>query len=236
MKAIKNFASSLKMWVLNNKKEAAILGAILLIGATLRLCRIDEYKIFLADQGRDALVVRRLLINLDPILVGPGTSVGNMYLGPIYYYLMAPALWLANYSPAGPSVMVALFGIATIFFLWYFARRLFGAWVASVAALLYAVSPTVVSLSIFSWNPNIMPFFALLIIYSIWKFWAEEKFGWIVVAGASLAFVLQSHYLGLLLIPTLGIFWLLTYLKARKKDNLKYFMRNSLYGAGIFVL
>src|SRR3990167_5776384 len=109
MKAIKNFASSLKMWVLNNKKEAAILGAILLIGATLRLCRIDEYKIFLADQGRDALVVRRLLVNFDPILVGPGTSVGNMYLGPIYYYLMAPALWLANYSPAGPSVIVGPF-------------------------------------------------------------------------------------------------------------------------------
>src|SRR3990167_1242106 len=236
MKAIKNFASSLKIWVLNNKKEAAILGAILLIGAILRLCRIDEYMIFLADQGRDALVVRRLLVNFDPILVGPGTSVGNMYLGPIYYYLMAPALWLANYSPVGPSVMVALFGIATIFFLWYFARRLFGAWVASVAALLYAVSPTVVSLSSFSWNPNIMPFFALLSIYSIWKFWQEERFGWIVVAGASMGFVLQSHYLGLLLAPTLAVFWLLTYLKVRKTEKKKRFIVYSLYGLGVFAL
>src|SRR3990172_241851 len=224
MTVVKKFISSLKEWVLNNKKEAIILGIILLVGATLRLFRIDEYMIFLADQGRDAMVVRRLLVNADPILVGPGTSVGNMYLGPIYYYLMAPALWLANYSPVGPSVMVALFGIATIFFLWYFARRLFGAWGAGVAAFLYAVSPTVVSLSSFSWNPNIMPFFALLGIFSTWKFWQEERFGWIVVAGASMGFVLQSHYLGLLLLPTLGIFWLLTYLKVRKTEKKRQFI------------
>ena len=236
MTAVKKFISSLKEWVLNNKKEAAILGAILLIGATLRLFRIDEYMIFLADQGRDAMVVRRLLVNFDPILVGPGTSVGNMYLGPIYYYLMAPALWLANYSPVGPSVMIAVFGIATIFFLWYFARRLFGAWGAGIAALLYAVSPTVVSLSIFSWNPNIMPFFALLGIFSIWKFWQEERFGWIVVAGASMGFVLQSHYLGLLLAPTLGAFWLLTYLKVRKAERRQQFIIYSLYGLGVFAL
>jgi 4-amino-4-deoxy-L-arabinose transferase-like glycosyltransferase len=236
MIAVKKFLSSLKEWVVNNKKEAAILGAILLFGAILRLYRIDEYMIFLADQGRDALVVRRLLVNFDPILVGPGTSVGNMYLGPIYYYMMAPALWLANYSPVGPSVMVALFGIATIFFLWYFARRMFGVWGAGIAALLYAVSPTVVSLSIFSWNPNIMPFFALATIYSIWKFWQEERFGWLVVAGASMGFVLQSHYLGLLLLPTLGVFWLLTYLKVRKAERRQQFIIYSLYGLGAFAL
>ena len=223
-------------WIKENPREAVILLFILGIGAFLRLYRIDEYMIFLADQGRDALVVRRLLVNADPILVGPGTSVGNMYLGPIYYYLMAPALWLANYSPVGPSVMVALLAIATIFFLWYFARRLFGVWGAAIAAILYAVSPTVVYLSLFSWNPNIMPFFALATIYSIWKFWREGKLGWIIVAGASMGFVLQSHYLGLLLTPTLGAFWFLTYLKVKKFENSKQFIKYSLYGLLAFAL
>src|SRR3972149_11757908 len=102
-----------KKWIKENRREAAILALILLVGAYFRLYRIDEYMTFLGDEGRDALVVRRLLVNADPILVGPGTSIGNMYLGPIYYYLMAPALFLANFSPVGPSIMVALFGIAT---------------------------------------------------------------------------------------------------------------------------
>src|SRR4030067_315430 len=131
MIAVKKFPSSLKEWVLKNKKEAIILGVILLVGAALRLCRIDEYMIFLADQGRDALVVRRLLVNFDPILVGPGTSVGNMYLGPIYYYLIAPFLLLFNLSPVGPSVFIALLGVSTIYFVWYVSRKWFG----NIAAL-----------------------------------------------------------------------------------------------------
>src|SRR3990167_4442793 len=132
---MEKIALKVRDWIKAHPLEVIILFFILAAGAFLRLYRIDEYMIFLADQGRDAMVVRRLLVNADPILVGPGTSVGNMYLGPIYYYLMAPALWLANYSPVGPSVMVALFGVATIFFLWYFARRLFGVWGAAIAAI-----------------------------------------------------------------------------------------------------
>jgi 4-amino-4-deoxy-L-arabinose transferase-like glycosyltransferase len=233
---MEKIALKLKGWIKAHPRETIILLVILAVGAFLRLYRIDEYMIFLADQGRDALVVRRLLVYADPILVGPGTSVGNMYLGPIYYYLMAPALWLANYSPVGPSVMVALFGIATIFFVWYFARKLFGEWGAFLAALLYAISPTVVSLSIFSWNPNIMPFFALLTIYSIWQFWAEKKYGFLMVAGGAMGFVLQSHYLGLILLGPLGIFWLLTFLKARQTADLGAFFRSSLYGLALFIL
>ncbi len=236
MRAVKKLLSKAKEWILKNRSEAVFLAVILVIGAILRLYRIDEYMIFLADQGRDAVLVRRLLVNADPILVGPGTSVGNMYLGPIYYYMMAPALWLANFSPVGPSVMVALFGIATVFFVWYFARKLFGVWGAAVAAFFYAVSPTVVSLSIFSWNPNIMPFFSLFVIYSIWKFWIEEKLGWITAAGVLMAIVLQSHYMGFLLFPVFIVFWILTLLKVRSSEKRGELIRYSLGGLFFFLL
>src|SRR4030042_392337 len=120
--AITHLARGIITWVKDHPKEAALLVIILLIGAFLRLYRISEYMIFLGDEGRDAIVVRRLLVNADPILVGPGRAVGNMYLGPIYYYLMAPALWLAGLSPVGPSIMGALLGGATVFFCLGFAR------------------------------------------------------------------------------------------------------------------
>src|SRR3989304_7547392 len=117
-----NYAVSMMGWIKNNKKEAMLLGLILLVGAFFRLYRISEYMTFLGDEGRDAIVVRRLLVNFDPILVGPGTSIGNMYSGPLYYYMIAPALLLANFSPIGPSIEVALIGIATIFLVWYLGR------------------------------------------------------------------------------------------------------------------
>src|SRR4030043_719133 len=197
---------AIKTWIRNNRKEFILLALILALGAFFRLYRISEYMIFLGDEGRDAVVVRRLLVNFDPILVGPGTSIGNMYLGPLYYYMMAPALFLAGFSPVGPAVMVALFGVATIFLVWYTARIWFGKTASIVSSLLYAFSPVVIIYSRSSWNPNIMPFFAILTIFSLWKIWKEERYKWLIITGISYAFVLQSHYLALLLAPTILLF------------------------------
>ncbi|MFV1917425.1 MAG: ArnT family glycosyltransferase, partial [Patescibacteria group bacterium] len=224
-----------------NRIEVIVLGLILIAGALFRLYRISEYMTFLGDEGRDVIVVRRLLVDFDPILVGPGTSIGNMYLGPIYYYMMAPALLLANFSPVGPAVMIALLGVATIFFVWYIAREWFGRIAAVIAALLYAIAPTVIIYSRSSWNPNIMPFFSLLVIYSIWQFWQKKKFGWLIIVGISFAFALQSHYLGLLLAPVIGFFWLLSLLKVRqdtayKKRDKRKFITYTLYTAILFLL
>src|SRR3989339_69034 len=108
-------------WLKNNW----ILVLILLVGAFLRLYKINEFMTFLGDEGRDVIVVRNLLVKLDPILIGPGTSIGSMYLGPLYYYFMAPFLLLFNFSPIGPAVGVALMGVATIYLVYITGRDWF---------------------------------------------------------------------------------------------------------------
>jgi len=135
----------------------------------------------------------------------------------------------------GPSVMVALFGLATVYLIWYISKIWFGKQAAVVASLLYALSPIVIIYSRSSWNPNIMPFFSLLTIVCIWKIWNEGKYIWFPVLGISFAFVLQSHYLGLLLVPVLGFFWLLTFLRDRKSKNSKGLIKYTLWLVAIFV-
>jgi 4-amino-4-deoxy-L-arabinose transferase-like glycosyltransferase len=208
-------------WVKENPWELAFLIFILALGAFLRLYKISGYMTFLGDEGRDAIVVRRLLVNFDPILVGPGTSVGNMYLGPVYYYMMAPALFLAKFSPVGPAVQIALLGVATIFFVWYVARQWFGKIAAAVAAIFYAVSPTIILKTRSSWNPYIMPFFALLCVYGIWRVWKKRQWKWFLLVGISFAVCLQSHYMGLLLAPTIAIFWLISFVESLKLPGVK---------------
>ena len=230
-------------WIGNNRAEFVLLLIILLIGAFFRLYRIDEYMVFLGDEGRDVIIVRRLLVNFDPILVGPGTSIGNMYLGPLYYYMMAPALVLANFSPVGPAIMIALLGVATIFFVWYAARTLFPTIYsiqgrtlqvgALAAALLYAISPTAIIFSRSSWNPNIMPFFALLTTWSVWKVWKEQNFMWLIILGISFAFVLNSHYLGLLLLPVIFVYLLKSFVTTQGRDRVR-FIKYFLISLGIF--
>jgi 4-amino-4-deoxy-L-arabinose transferase-like glycosyltransferase len=224
-----------------NKLDLLVLFIILLVSAFFRLYKIDAYMTFLGDEGRDVTIVRRIITQLHPPLIGAGTSIGNMYLGPLYYYMMVPPLWIANFSPVGPAVQIALLGVVTVFFIWFIGRTWFGKTAGLVSAVLYAISPTVIIFSRSSWNPNIMPFFSLLSIYSIWKVYesreASREVGrWLITLGISFAFVLQSHYLGLLLAPTLFIFWLLSFLKVRKTDAKKYFVRNSLIGIGLFLV
>src|SRR3989344_4545860 len=140
-----------KKWIAGNKLEFGILLLILVVGAFFRLYRIGEYMTFLGDEGRDAILVRRLLVHGDPILIGPGTSIGNMYLGPLYYYLMAPALLLAAFNPVGPAVEIAVLGVVTVFLIWHIAREWFGSVAGVVASVLYPISPTVIIYSRSSW-------------------------------------------------------------------------------------
>ncbi len=235
---------SVKVWLRDNKTEAILLFLILILAAFFRFWKIGEYLPFMGDEGRDVRVVGRLLTDFDLMFIGPRTSIGDMYLGPLYYYLIAPFLWLFGFSPTGPAVFVALLGTVTVGFIWFVAREWFGKTAAGTAAFLYAISPVVIAFSRHSWNPNIMPFFSLLSIYGIWRVWQKHEWKWLLVLGVSFAFVLQSHYLGLLLLPTIGIFWLLTaYTLISKKQQInsknwkvKKFLFFSLFSFLLFAL
>ncbi len=168
---------------------------LLLLAAFLRLYRINEYATFLGDEGRDALVVKRMLVDGKPTLLGPSTSVGDLHLGPMYYYFMAPALWASHLHPVGPAVMVALFGVATVWLVWRVTRDFFGPKAGWMAGLLYAVSQPVIEHTRFSWNPNPMPFFALLAVWAVYRADLTKKGWWLAVAGACLGVVIQLHYL-----------------------------------------
>lgn len=210
--------------ILRYIKNNWIIILILLVGAFLRLYKIDQYMTFLGDEGRDAIVVRNLLVHADPILIGPGTSVGGMYLGPLYYYFMAPFLLLSNFSPVGPAVGVALLGVATIYLVFVVGNDWFDKKAGLIASLLFAISPTIINYSHSSWNPNVMPFFALLSVYSIWKVYSgykqslassAGKYKWLIITAISFAFVLNSHYLGIFLVPVLFIYWYLSRVSKR---------------------
>lgn len=176
------------------RPENIALLIVLIIATFMRLYRLKNYLVFLGDEGRDVLVVRHILQG-DLTFLGPTASVGGFFLGPIYYYFMVPFLFLFNYDPVGPAVMVALFGVATVWLLYKVAKEFFGIVPAFVAALLYAISPLVIVYSRSSWNPNIVPFFTLLAMYTLYKAGEKKSIKLYVVLGVLLGILLQLHYL-----------------------------------------
>ncbi len=206
---------------------------IIILAAFLRLFRISEHMEFLGDQGRDVLLVAKLLKEGDLLFIGPQTSVGNMYLGPWYYYMMAPFLLIFNYNPVGPSVMVVLISLLTTYLIYEFSKRWFNPIVGIISALLFALSPVVVKFSSFSWNPNVMPFFSLLVIWSVWKIYKGGSRKYFLLFGISFALALNSHYLALLLIPPAGLFLGLRFLGTKDK---KQFIAKLLWSLAVFML
>lgn len=232
---MEKIALKIKRWLDSNRPEFFCLIIIIFAASFSRLWRIPEYLTFLGDEGRDALAVRAMIIEHKFRLIGPVTSVGNMYLGPLYYYLMLPAMVISRLSPVGPAVMVAFFGIATTILIWLVGREWFGRSAGIIAALLYAVSPVAIEYSRTSWNPNIMPFFALLSIWGIWRVWYGRQFWWLSVIYIAISFAVQSHYLGLLLFPTVVFFQGLTFARLWKnKYPIKKFFLFFVIGLIIF--
>jgi len=224
-------------WIKRNKVEFLVLLLIFLLASFLRFYRITEYMTFLGDEGRDALAVKRMIVEHKFRLIGPVTSIGNMYLGPLYYYLILPSMVVSGLSPVGPTAMVAVLGVVTVGLIWWMGKEWIGRKGAMIAAFLYAISPVVIEYSRSSWNPNVMPFFALLTIYGIWRVWQRREFWWLPIIGVTLSFALQSHWLGLLLFPTIGLFWLLTLIRVvKEKVNIKRFLLHTSSFILIFVV
>jgi 4-amino-4-deoxy-L-arabinose transferase-like glycosyltransferase len=188
--------------------------ALILIIATasfFRLYRIGDYAEYLGDQGRDLIIIRNFLVNRDLFFIGPQTSIGNMYLGPYFYYLISPSLLLSNFHPLGPIVFTALLGVLTVYLVYRVALVWFNRHTALLSSLLYAVSPVVIRYTTFSWNPNILPLFSLLFIYLLSRYTVTRLPKYLYFANLSFILCLNSHYLALLLLPPaflmLFFFW-----------------------------
>ena len=171
--------------------------AILVLAAFLRLYRLPQTLEFLGDQGRDAITVANIFAKRDLVFIGPVTSVGNMYLGPLYYYLMAPWLWLTYPSPTGPAYAIAILSLVTTWLIYHLGKQFLDRSSALIASLIFASSATVVTSPRFSWNPNPAPFFSVLMVYFTWKAVSGHRYYWLAVTVAG-SLLLQLHYLSVL--------------------------------------
>lgn len=183
--------------------------------AFLRLYRIGDYLTFLGDEGRDVLVVKGILEG-DFTLLGPRASAGDFFLGPAYYYFMAPFLWLWQLDPVGPAIMIAIVGTITVWLIYFVGKQFFGTIAGILAAALYAVSPVIIAYSRSSWNPNPMPFFSLLILYLLYlAYKKKQRHGHLLVIGFLFGITMQLHYLA----TFLGVIMFVYLLFARWRES-----------------
>lgn len=219
-------------WISKNKIEFLILSIILIVSAFLRFYRLADYITFLGDEGRDALIIKDILVNHIVPSIGPPSSVGTIYLGPLYYYMMAVAMAIFWLNPVAAAGMVALIGVISVALIYYLSRVWFGKWSAILSASIYALSFITITYSRSSWNPNPAPFFALLAILGLHKARQSQNFLWVILTGMSLSAVVQMHYLSLILLPIFGLLWIL---EMRQNQKYKHFAIGTLLAVLSFI-
>lgn len=180
------------------------------------------------------LAIRQMLVNRDITLFGPFNEIGNKkdFFGVFHYYLMAPALWLAQYNPVGPAIFTAVLGIFSVGLLYWLTRRYYRTCTALAVTALYAVSPLVAYQVSWPWNPNTTPFFALLFLICLEMLKYHKRVVWSLLAGFLLGLLFQLHYFTI----ALGLAWLLTMLTSLSQLSLKNKLRHWIVFCSAFTL
>lgn len=182
------------------KKDLFLLLMIVFLSSYLRFSNISGLKHFTYDQARDALYVKRMIVDHKFRLIGTQSSIPGLYTPPFYYYLMVIPLWLSGFNPVGLDCTTAIFGVVTVVVLFGILLKLTkNQYISFLISILYSTQPAILYQSRFAWNPNTMPFFVLLAIYGMLKIVEnKDKLVNYFIFFLSLGMTINLHYSGII--------------------------------------
>lgn len=213
-------------------KHYILLLLIFLLGIALRSQElISGNFLFLLDQGRDLMAVKRIVFDYHLTLIGPYTSLQGVFQGPFWYYLLAIPIFVLNGNPWGTIFLMFLISVGALCVSYLRTKRLFGKNAAIAALFLFAVSPEAVSAATYSWNPHPMWLLIALYIFVFYEV-VSGKLKYHLVLWPLLAFMFhfQTALGSVLFIATLFFFLLF-----KREMFGKYFLLGLLLSAVLFL-
>ena len=131
-----------------------ILAVLLFAAFFVRSYRTNDLLRFYFDQGRDALVIHKMIHTPKPVLVGPTTGLAGILRGPFFYYLLLPGYLVGQGSPVVAAIWLQIINIIGLYFIYLSAKTLFSPIAGLVAVFLVGFSNHLVSLSRWLSNPS----------------------------------------------------------------------------------
>lgn len=201
-----------------------------LFSLTMHLLYFDHNRTFSQDQARDILIAENFIEERQWLIgYGPKASVANFYLPPIYYYLQT-LVHIVSPWPLSMSLFVAIIESFTPVVLFLIFARWIDDRSGAIAALVYSVSPLVLTFSTFMWNPNLIQFSVMLALFGTIEYVQTKKRRWILLTAIVLTLAFHLHYQSVVVMPFF-VFTYLVMLWNRPKDW-KFFV----CGVAIFLL
>lgn len=189
------------------KKDWFLVLVLVSIAAFLRLHHLPARMTFSWDQERDITAVTEMIKTRRPKLIGPVVrGEGGFMLGPLYYYILLPAVLLMKGNPLSLGLTSVGLDLLTLIYLYFFTKKYFSSRTAVLAAITWALSPFITNLSLTSWNVSLIPLFILAVSHLSFLILKNQSplAPYLLVFLAGLAF--HIHPSLFLLIPLLIIF------------------------------
>lgn len=139
MKHVK-IGKMLKIKEMASKNVWIILGFILIFGLIFRLYNFEKGFSFGHDHDLYSWIAKDIVVNKHVRSVGQITSVDGVFIGPLYYYIMATSYWLSGMNPMSAVVPVTIIGLLTIVSFYFLGKKYFSKRTGLIMAFIYAVS------------------------------------------------------------------------------------------------
>lgn len=145
--------------------------AILLVSFILRIVPLSQNNFyFTVDQGRDAVVVRQILMEHKLVARGPETTIKGIYTGPLWYYFLALGYLVTGGDPRGGVLVVVLLNILALGCVMWLVGKRVGRREAIVVGLGLSVFWPFYESSAWAFNPFPLVFLGFLLVYEISRF------------------------------------------------------------------
>ncbi len=143
---------------------------IFLLAFFLRVYRLNDFFGYGHEQDLQAWIVKDILLDHHPRLIGQETSLHGLFIGPLYYYILIPFFAIFNLNPLSSYIPITIISLLTLLSVYYVVLKLYGKVEAVISSLIYAFSPTIVLLD--RWVVPTQP----TLLWTIWFFYVLTSF------------------------------------------------------------
>lgn len=178
-----------------------ILIAILILSTVLHFYLFPSHIHFEGDEAAMSQTIKDIVVLNQYPSMGPSASLGNgIYHGAFFYYLYVIPAVLFHFTAWGYALFTSLLSIASVVLLYYALKDFADQNLALMATALYALSANVIYYGRWEWNPNTIPFFCTLALFSLAQF-LNGKAYYLIPFAFSLGAITQLHLTGFVMIP-----------------------------------
>ncbi|KKU92453.1 MAG: hypothetical protein UY21_C0001G0076 [Microgenomates group bacterium GW2011_GWA1_48_10] len=182
------------------KYHRLILIIIIIIALLVRFWNFPSFFGFDYDQEINAWIAKAIIVDHKPVLIGPETSVGGMYVGPYFNYIITLGFLLGRMDPMTTIWLNLIFSGLTIGAFFYFGSKIFSPLAGLFAAIIYGFSFLMVNFDRILWNLTPLPLVSLGIVGFLWIYLQKKKFYFLLITSALTALSLHLHFTALFLV------------------------------------